>query len=118
MCVTCKDKTNYDKFSFPLRLCLATEAEKENINGKIYTKKSLINAYRELTDSPAGLVSWYLTRSFVDRSDSPEEVAQKILSVTKEELIASASRLSVDTVYFLKGTLSAEDADDADEDDE
>ena len=81
-------------------------------------KKSLINAYKELTDSPSGLVSWYLTRSFADRNDSPEEVAQKILSVTKEELIASASRLSVDTVYFLKGTLSAEDADDADEDDE
>ena len=47
MCVTCKDKTNYGKFSFPLRLCLATEAEKENINGKIYTKKSLINAIEE-----------------------------------------------------------------------
>ncbi|MBQ1226128.1 MAG: insulinase family protein, partial [Clostridia bacterium] len=78
-------------------------------------KKSLINGYRELTDSPAGLVSWYLARSFADRSDSPEDVAEKILTVTKEELTMSASRLSVDTVYFLKGTLSAESADEDDE---
>ncbi|MBE6607625.1 MAG: insulinase family protein [Ruminococcaceae bacterium] len=81
-------------------------------------KKSLVNAYRELTDSPSGLVSWYLTRSFADRNDSPEEVAEKILSVTKEELVESASRLSVDTVYFLKGTLSPEGVDEDEEDDE
>jgi hypothetical protein len=42
-------------------------------------------------------------------------VAEKILTVTKEELTMSASRLSVDTVYFLKGTLSAESADEDDE---
>lgn len=73
-------------------------------------KKSLINAYTELTDSPAGLVSWYLTRSFAGRSDSPEDVVKKILSVTKDEVITAARRLSPDTVYFLKGTLlNAED---------
>ncbi len=79
-------------------------------------KKSLINAYKELTDSPSGLVSWYLTRSFANRSDTPEETAEKILSVTKEELIASAARLSLDTVYFLKGTLNTEDSDEAEDD--
>ena len=80
-------------------------------------KKSLINAYKELTDSPSGLVSWYLTRSFAGLSDTPEETAEKILSVTKEELTASAARLSLDTVYFLKGTLDVNDIDE-DEDDE
>lgn len=80
-------------------------------------KKSLVNAYRELTDSPAGLVSWYLTRSFAERSDSPEETAEKILSVTKSNIIDAAKKLSPDTVYFLKGTLlSANDSDGAEED--
>ena len=79
-------------------------------------KKSLINAYTELTDSPSGLVSWYLTRSFAGLSDTPEETAEKILSVTKEELIASAARLSLDTVYFLKGTIKIDDFEEEEED--
>ncbi len=72
-------------------------------------KKSLINAYRELTDSPAGLVSWYLTRSFAGRCDSPEDVIEKIISVGKDEIVSAARHLSPDTVYFLKGTLTVND---------
>ncbi len=79
-------------------------------------KKSLVNAYKELTDSPAGLVSWYLTRSFAGRTDSPEETAEKILSVTKDEMISAAKALSPDTVYFLKGTLLSSQEDEESED--
>ncbi|MBE6619340.1 MAG: insulinase family protein [Ruminococcaceae bacterium] len=70
-------------------------------------KKSLINSYRELTDSHSGLVFWYLTRSFANRSDSPSEVAEKIALVTKEEIVDAAKKISPDTVYFLKGTLKS-----------
>lgn len=73
-------------------------------------KKSLINSYRELTDSQSGLVFWYLTRSFAKRSDSPLDVAEKIARVSREEIVEAAKGLSPDTVYFLKGTL-AEDID-------
>ena len=69
-------------------------------------KKSLVNAYKELSDSPAGLIAWYLTRSFAGRSDSPDDVIRQVVSATKEDIIASAKRLSPDTVYFLKGSLT------------
>ncbi len=80
-----------------------TDAELES------AKKSLINSYRELTDSPSGLVFWYLTRSFAKRDDSPLDAANAVLSVTRDEVIEAAKGLSLDTVYFLKGTLCGED---------
>lgn len=80
-------------------------------------KKSLINSYRELTDSPSGLVFWYLTRSFAGRHDSPLDAARKVAQVSREEIIEAAKRLSPDTVYFLKGTLAPMSADEESEED-
>ncbi len=81
-------------------------------------KKSLINGYKELTDSPSGLVYWYFTRSYADRADSPVEVAEAVYKVTREEIITAANKLSLDTVYFLKGTLNSGEHDEENEENE
>ena len=47
MCATCKDKADYNKFCIPLVLKLATTGDAKNINGKIYTAESFLNALQE-----------------------------------------------------------------------
>ncbi len=71
----------------------------------ILAKKSLKNAYNELNDSPPALEGWYLTRCLSGLDDSHEEVCNRFMNVTKEEVINVARKLRLDTVYFLEGTL-------------
>lgn len=65
-------------------------------------KKSLENAYREITDSPASVCSWYLSRIIAGRTDSPEEAAGLVDTVTKEDITEMAKKLVLDTVYSLE----------------
>ena len=71
----------------------------------ILAKKSLKNAYNELNDSPPSLEGWYLTRSLSDLDDTHEEVCERFMNVTKDDVINVARKLQLDTVYFLEGTL-------------
>ncbi len=87
-------------------------AQLENVKqGKItdeelvLAKKSLKNAYNELNDSPPALEGWYLTRCLSDLDDTHEEVCERFMNVTKEEIINVARKMQLDTVYFLEGTL-------------
>lgn len=66
-------------------------------------KRSLCNAYRTVGDYIGGLENWYLSRTFQSRIDTPEETAEKISAVTREEVIAAAKRTVLDTVYILTG---------------
>ncbi len=67
-------------------------------------KRSLINAYKEIDDNPATLCTWYLSRIIVNNGETPESTVEKIKSVTKEEIISVSQRVSLDTVFFIKGT--------------
>ncbi len=67
-------------------------------------KKSLLNSYKEISDSASGLCSWYLSRILGEDFSDPEDFAEKITKVTKEEVCEVANNISLDTVYFLKGT--------------
>lgn len=66
-------------------------------------KLSLANRYTELTDSPATLCSWYLSRIMGGRSDSPEDAAKSLENVTKQDVAEIAADITLDTVYLLKG---------------
>ena len=72
----------------------------------------IINTYRGLSDSARGLESWYLGRILAKCEGDPHDVIASIERVTKEEIIAAANKATLDTVYFLNGTLK-EDAQNA-----
>ncbi|MBR5322363.1 MAG: insulinase family protein [Clostridia bacterium] len=74
----------------------------------ILAKKSLKNAYNELNDSPPALEGWYLTRCLSGLDDTHEEVCERFMNVTKNDVINVARKLQLDTVYFLEGTLKGE----------
>lgn len=66
-------------------------------------KTSLENAYREITDSPASICAWYLSRIVAGRTDSPEDAAESVDSITKQDVVDISKQLVLDTVYFLEG---------------
>lgn len=66
-------------------------------------KLSLINAYREIEDNPQSLQNWYIGRTLSGIEQSPEEAIEVVRGITKDEIIATAKKISLDTVYFLEG---------------
>ncbi len=79
-------------------------------------KRSLEHAYRQIDDSPADLQSFYEGRRLFGISDTIDDLRQGIDSVTRDEVIALAKQVTLDTVFFVEGTLpSAAQEDEADE---
>lgn len=70
----------------------------------------LIDSYSELSDSARGLEVWYLGRIISGLSDNPADVVERLRGVTRDEVIAASKKLSVDTIYFLNGTLEGDEA--------
>ena len=66
-------------------------------------RRSLRNGYREITDSPSSVCSWYLGRISAGRTDSPEEMAKSLDEVTVADVVKVANDLTLDTVYYLEG---------------
>lgn len=66
-------------------------------------KLSLCNSYHTLTDSLDGLEGWYLSKTFSDPLRTPEEEAERVTAVTRDDLIHTAKSITLDTVYRLTG---------------
>lgn len=71
----------------------------------------LSNSYKELSDSAKGLELWYLGRLLFGIECEPDDVVSGISRVSRDQVIAAANKLSLDTVYFLNGTLKGDDQD-------
>ncbi|MBQ8404682.1 MAG: insulinase family protein [Clostridia bacterium] len=67
-------------------------------------KKRLRNAMLSVSDSPEALHSWYANNRIFGITDTPEEIIAKTEAVTKEQLVAAAQKIALDTEYFLCGT--------------
>ena len=66
------------------------------------TKMAVINSFFTSNDTVSGIESWYSAQLFDGSFKSMEEMAAVINAVTKEEIVAAANRLTLDTVYLLK----------------
>ena len=93
------------------------EFTEDELNNAI---RSLQSGYRELTDSPGGVESYYLGRQLFGVDVTIEEMQDGFSHVTAEGVIAAANRVSLDTVYFLRGpdgmlTSEDEEVDETDE---
>ncbi len=63
----------------------------------------LISSLMGMSDSQIRLEDFYIGQLSAGLTTGPEELAQKITQVTKEQVKKVASRIQVDTIYFLKG---------------
>ena len=66
-------------------------------------KKSIKNGYMQIYDSADAMEQWTLFRSLCDISTTPMLECDKIQDATKEEIQSLASKIKLDTVYFLRG---------------
>ena len=66
-------------------------------------KLSLINAYYEITDNPQAIRNWYTGRALSGISQSPEEAIKVVEGITKEDIVKTANKIVLDTIYFLEG---------------
>ncbi len=67
-------------------------------------KKSLLNGYRQISDSTYDLQSYFANRQFFGFDESIEDAKAKILSVSIDDISALASELVCDSVFFVEGT--------------
>ena len=65
------------------------------------TKLSLINSLRSVNDGVSSVSNWYFSRIMDNDIITPEEMANRINAVTKEEIIKAAESMKADTVYVL-----------------
>ena len=76
---------------------------------------SLTNNYRQIYDSPFELKSFFSNRALLGISENVEDAISKILSVTKEDIIALASNIKLIASYFIEGTLTDDYTEDENE---
>ncbi|MBR4889047.1 MAG: insulinase family protein [Clostridia bacterium] len=66
-------------------------------------KLALANSCRTVRDYLGATENWYLAQLFADEVRTPEADVERLLNVTKEEIIQAARCVVPDTVYVLKG---------------
>lgn len=94
-----RDRT-VDEIMSQLEAVRRGEFTEDELNNAI---RSLQSGYRELTDSPGGMESYYLGRQLFGVDLTIEEMQEGFGRVTAEGVIAAAQRVTPDTVYFLRG---------------
>ena len=72
----------------------------EDFNSSII---ALSDAFKGVEDSPVAVCTFYSSQAFDDTLVSGQEYAEKISSVTRDQIVKCAKRVSVDSVYLLAG---------------
>ncbi len=65
-------------------------------------KHSMVNALRSIGDTPTSCISDVYERYYRQDAASVEERVQRYLALTREDIIAVANALSLDTVYLMQ----------------
>ncbi len=65
------------------------------------TLAGLTNRIKSVQDAPGQKIHFLMQQNLGGRSDSLEEVLQKLSVVTKEQIVQVAQKLALDTIFFL-----------------
>ncbi len=82
-----------------LEACKRGEITQEELD---MAKNQIISSLKMAMDAPTRLDDYYIGMALIDCADIPELMAQ-VDSLGVKELAATAQRLKVDTIFFLKG---------------
>lgn len=77
-------------------------------------RMSVHNTMRGIGDTPSSYVTWVQSQLLRGEQLTPEQEEQRYAAVTREQIIAAAKSMELDTVYIME---SAEQEDDADAND-
>ena len=76
---------------------------------------SLQNTFRSVEESIFSVESYYRAQKIFGIRETPEDQCAALETVTREQIIAAANMLHLDTVYLLNGTGSGEEEEADDE---
>ena len=79
--------------------------------------KSLENTYRQVNDSTRSIHNFYELRALLGVHQTPEECRAHFAALTREQVIAAAQHLTVDTVLFQRGTGKGDEGEEEGSDD-
>ena len=65
---------------------------------------SLQNTFRSVEDGLFTIESYYRAQKIFGIEETPEDQCRKLAAVTKEQIVAAAHMLHLDTIYLLNGT--------------
>lgn len=74
-----------------------TDDELEN------ARRTMLNGIKGVSDNANDIGNWYFQRIYAGDIFTPEEYIERLKKVTREEVIAAANSLKLDTVYVLTG---------------
>lgn len=66
-------------------------------------KQALTSAYRALLDSQKQVEDFWFSQAIAGVDESPEALSRRVEAVTREQVVACARKLALDTVYYLAG---------------
>ena len=89
-----------DEILAQLDACRRGRYDDAELNG---ARRSVVSALRAMTDSQSAMENYWLGQAVEGGSEDVEDLAQRVEAVTADEVAACANKLSLDTVYFLKG---------------
>lgn len=89
-----------DEILAQLEACRKGELEDWELVGAV---RSIVSALQTTLDSQGRLEDYWLGQTAAGLTEGPEELAARVEKVTKEEVVAVANRVELDTIYFLKG---------------
>lgn len=69
----------------------------------LHAKLAMVNSYNAVGDSAASIETWYLSGMLQNDVRSPEEYAERLMTITKDEIVEAANTVKLDTVFKLKG---------------
>jgi predicted Zn-dependent peptidase len=65
------------------------------------TLKSIETGIKSLKDSQLQMVDFYMSQDLTGQGDNFDTMVEKVKKVTKEDIVAAAKKIKLDTVYFL-----------------
>ena len=68
-----------------------------------WARRSVVSTLMTTLDAQSRLEDYWLGQAAAGLTEAPDELAERVEHTTREQVAAAARKLTLDTVYFLKG---------------
>lgn len=66
-------------------------------------KRTVIAGLKQINDSPSAIEAYNFRRILAGIEEMPEDSKEKVLAITKDEIVGAAKKVELDTIYFMNG---------------
>lgn len=66
-------------------------------------RSTMLSSLTAMTDGQGSMENWFLGQNATGETETPQELAARLMEVTPQRIMAAAESIALDTVYFLKG---------------